>query len=114
MFPNFSENLIKRFFKPKSKVFTLWISDDQELPELQQLSLRSVILTGHNVLLYSYGELKNVPKGVEVANADKILDRSNIFKYKQGFNKGSYSGFANWFRVKRLYEQGGTWFDCDI
>lgn len=116
MFPNFftPKNLIKHFVKNKNELFTLWISDYQELPELQQLSLKSMLLTGHKVILYTYGKLKNVPEGVEIANAHKILDKSNIFKYKQGFNKGSYSGFSNWFRTKYLYENGGNWFDCDV
>lgn len=92
----------------------LWISDNQELPELQQLSLKSMILTGHNVTLYTYGELNNVPDGINLADGNKILDKSKIFKYKEGFNKGSYAGFADWFRVKCLYETGTAWFDCDI
>ena len=73
-----------------------------------------MILTGHKVTLYTYDELESVPEGIKVADANKILDKSNIFKYKQGFNKGSYSGFANYFRLKCLYENGTSWFDCDI
>mgnify|MGYP000944865032 CR=1 FL=1 len=97
-----------------NEMFTLWIDDNNELPELQQLSLKSMILTGHNVTLYTYNKLDNVPKGIKITDANKILDKSNIFAYKEGFNKGSYSGFANWFRAKRLYEKGGAWFDCDV
>ena len=73
-----------------------------------------MVLTGHKVRLYTYTELESVPDGIEVADANKILDKSNIFKYKEGFNKGSYAGFANLFRVKCLYEMGTSWFDCDI
>jgi hypothetical protein len=98
----------------KNHLFTLWISDNNELPELQYLSLKSMLLTGHEVTLYTYSDLNNVPKGIKVEDANKILDKSKIFTYKDGFNKGSYSGFANWFRVKCLYEKGLTWFDCDI
>ena len=73
-----------------------------------------MVLTGHKVTLYTYDELESVPEGIKVADANKILDKSNIFKYKVGFNKGSYSGFANYFRLKCLYENGTSWFDCDI
>ena len=97
-----------------NELFTLWISDDFKLPELQQLSLKSMVLTGHKVRLYAYTELESVPEGIEVADANKILDKSNIFKYQEGFNKGSYAGFSNLFRVKCLYEMGTSWFDCDI
>lgn len=97
-----------------NKLFTLWISDNNELPELQQLSLKSMVLTDHEVKLYAYNELDNVPDGIKVIDGNKILDESNIFKYKEGFNKGSYSGFSNWFRSKCIYETGEAWFDTDI
>jgi hypothetical protein len=97
-----------------NRLFTLWISDDNKLPELQQLSLKSMVLTGHQVILYTYDDLEQVPEGINLADANKIIDESNIFVYKEGFNKGSYSGFANWFRAKCLYENGLSWFDCDI
>lgn len=110
-----SDNTKDSFKKYKNnRLFTLWISDDNKLPELQQLSLKSMVLTGHKVTLYVYDEIDQVPEGIKLADANKILDDSNIFKYKEGFNKGSYSGFANWFRAKCLYEKGSTWFDCDI
>jgi len=108
---------LKNLLKMKNKnndLFTLWISDSGELPELQHISLKSMLLTGHNVTLYTYDDLNNVPKGINVRDGNEILDESKIFKYKEGFNKGSYSGFSNWFRVKCLYEKGIPWFDCDI
>lgn len=95
-------------------LFTLWISENQSLPELQNISLKSMLLTGHKVTLYTYEALENVPVGVKNKDANQILDKSNIFTYKEGFNKGSYSGFANWFRTKCLYQKGKGWFDCDI
>lgn len=112
----FNTNL-RRLVSDKNKnnnLFTLWISDNQKLPELQHLSLKSMLLTGHNVTLYTYNKLNNIPIGINIADGDEILDSSKIFKYKEGFNKGSYAGFADWFRGKHLYEKGGTWFDCDI
>lgn len=111
---NFSNKIKNEEKKKKIDLFTLWISDDGNLPELQQISLKSMLLTGHDVKLYVYDELDNVPEGIKVMDGNEILSQSNIFRYKQGFNKGSYSGFANWFRTKCLYERGSAWFDCDI
>ena len=71
-----------------------------------------MILVGHDVKLYTYSFLTNVPDGVEVLDANSILDKSKIFKYNNKFK--TYSGFANWFRFKRMYEYGGTWLDLDI
>jgi hypothetical protein len=114
-FHHFSNHL-KNIFNGRNdnKLFTLWVSDNNCLPELQQVSLKSMLLTGHEVILYVYEDLENAPDGIKTADANEILDESNIFVYKKGFNKGSYSGFANWFRVKCLYETGSAWFDCDI
>jgi len=111
---NFSNKFKYNNKNEKIDLFTLWISDDGNLPEIQQLSLKSMLLTGHDVKLYVYDELDNVPEGITVMDGNGILSHSNIFKYKEGFNKGSYSGFANWFRAKCLYERGSAWFDCDI
>ena len=96
----------------KNEVFTLWVSDEDYLPELVLLSLKSMLLVGHDVILYTYKNLKNVPKGVIVKDGHEVLDKSMIFRYKKGYK--SYSGFANYFRLKRLYELGGTWIDLDI
>lgn len=108
-------NITKKNLEIKNNdLFTLWISENQSLPELQHLSLKSMLLTDHKVTLYAYDDFENVPDGVKIKDANKILDKSNIFTYKEGFNKGSYSGFANWFRTKCLYQKGNGWFDCDI
>lgn len=96
-----------------NEIFTLWISDENnKLSDLAYLSLKSMVLVGHDVKLYTYSFLTNVPDGVEVLDANSILDKSKIFKYNNKFK--TYSGFANWFRFKRMYEYGGTWLDLDI
>lgn len=97
-----------------NELFTLWINENNRLPELQHLSIKSMLLTGHKVTLFTYEELENVPVGVEIADANDVLDKSEIFTYKEGFNKGSYSGFANIFRYVCLQETHKSWFDCDI
>lgn len=98
----------------KNEIFTLWIPDNNEnkLPLLAHLSLKSMILCGHDVILYTYSHLDNVPEGVQVFDANEIIDKSKIFRYKGGHK--TLSGFANLFRLKRLYEYGGTWLDLDI
>ncbi len=114
---NSTEDHVNKSLKLKqehNELFTLWVSDDHTLPEIQHLSILSMMLTGHNVTLYTYEDLENVPEGVEIKDANRIIDESDIFTYKEGFNKGSYSGFANVFRYKCLYLTPKSWFDCDI
>lgn len=98
----------------KNEIFSLWIPDNGEkkLSELAYLSLKSFLLCDYDVILYTYEYLENVPNGICVKDANEILDSSKIFRYKGGFK--TYSGFANLFRYKRLYEYGGTWLDLDV
>lgn len=98
----------------KNEIFALWIPENDEnvLSELAYLSLKSFLLCDYNVILYTYVNLDNVPEGICVKDANEILDSSKIFRYKGGFK--TYSGFANLFRYKRLYEYGGTWLDLDV
>ncbi|ADZ09155.1 hypothetical protein Metbo_0906 [Methanobacterium lacus] len=103
-----------KLINENNDLFTLWISTDHTLPEIQHLSIQSMILTGHTVTLYTYEDLDNVPDGVKLKDANQIIDESEIFTYKEGFNKGSYSGFANVFRYKCIEITGKSWFDCDI
>lgn len=98
----------------RNEIFTLWVPpDDQKvLPPLAHLSLKSMVLCGHDVILYTYCDLNNVPDGVRVLDGNDVLDSSRIFRETQGFK--SYSGFADLFRWYRLYKYGGTWLDLDV
>jgi mannosyltransferase OCH1-like enzyme len=42
------------------------------------------------------------------------LPESQIFTYQQGAGKGSFAGFANFFRYQLLLQTGGWWVDTDL
>jgi len=86
----------------------LWIGP--ELSVMEQLSISSFLLNGHDYHLYVYDYVKNVPVGAVVRDANEILPASRIFQYKRS---PSYAGFANFFRYKLLLERGGWWADTD-
>jgi hypothetical protein len=90
-------------------VQTLWIGS--ELSTLERLSLRSFLAHGHEVCLYTYGEVRGVPAGVVVRDAAEILPAAAVFRYR---DLPSYAGFANFFRYKLLLERGGWWVDADV
>ncbi|EJB1795587.1 TPA: hypothetical protein ACPVX8_002903 [Vibrio parahaemolyticus] len=97
------------------EIKTLWIGGD--LSRLERVCLASFIANGHKVTLYTYGDVGNIPKGVDIDDANKILDESKVFQYGKatGSGKGSYAGFANYFRYKMLYENENTyWVDTDV
>ena len=91
---------------------SLWVGD--KLSPQHVMSINSFIQNGFQYNLYVYDEVKNIPSGVNVLDANDILPESEIWYYKKGFNKGSPSGFANLWRCQFLYEYGGLWADTDI
>jgi mannosyltransferase OCH1-like enzyme len=77
---------------------------------MEQLSIASFLLNGHDYHLYVYDEPKHVPVGTVLMDASEILPASRIFQYK---DRPSYAGFSNFFRYKLLLERGGWWADSD-
>lgn len=95
----------------------LWIGN--ELSVIEMLTLHSFVANGHQFNLWVYDELKNeLPPNVVLKDANEILPRSSVFRYKNlnqyGHGKGSVSGFSDVFRYKLLYEKGGWWVDMDV
>lgn len=80
------------------------------LSRVERLSMASFVANGHDVRLHVYSEPSGVPAGVELVDAADTLPESSIFRYP----KGSVAGFANWFRYRLLYAEGGIWVDTDV
>lgn len=78
---------------------------------MEQICISSFINNGHKYILYAYDNIKNLPEGTIIKDANDIIDKSRVFKYK---HHDSYAGFSNMFRYKLLYEKGGYWVDTDI
>jgi hypothetical protein len=91
---------------------SLWIGDS--LSKVEQLSIKSFINNGHPYVLYTYTDIKNLPEGVTIGDANKIVPEKNIFAYKNGWGKGSYAGFADLFRFELLNKMGNWWVDTDV
>ena len=88
---------------------SLWIGD--RLSTLERLCLASFLQHGHAVHLYVYGDVADVPLGVQLHDATAILPANRIFMYRK---RKSYAGFSNLFRYKLLAERGGCWIDADL
>ena len=89
-------------------VQSLWVGG--ELSKMEQTSIKSFLVKGHNYHLYTYGNVKGVPEGVNVRRAERILTKE---KYIEDKNKESAT-FSNKFRYKLLNKKGGVWVDTDI
>lgn len=90
----------------KDTIQSLWIGND--LGVVQQLCLASYLYHGHEVHLYTYQDLKNIPKGVIVKDGNEILPEKDIF-----YSHGSPAHFSDWFRWKMIAEKSGYWVDMD-
>lgn len=92
------------------QIVSLWIGG--ELGTIERLSLRSFVVQGHPVALYSYGEVTGVPAGVELRDAAAVLPQSMAMALR--YANGSFALFSNMFRME-LQRQGlGLWVDADV
>jgi len=102
----------------KKNIFMLWIGDT--FPELQQLSVKSLLLTNHKVKLFVYQDYPEIDylkifDNLSICDANDILPSNKIWNYTiSNFGKGSVSGFANHWRLVYLKNRGGTWVDLDV
>jgi hypothetical protein len=94
---------------PNPVIQGLWIGP--ELSVMEQLSISSFLLNGHQYHLYVYDDTKNIPRGTVVVDANEILPASRIFQYR---DRQTVAGFSNFFRYKLLLERGGWWVDTDV
>lgn len=91
-----------------NRVVTLWIGG--ALGRVERACLMSMLRQGHQVTLYCYGEVANVPAGVVVADAAEIIAADRVVRYPDG----SAALFANWFRYELMRLGRGIWLDTDI
>lgn len=107
---NDSDLSVKNVIKESLQVIqSLWIGT--KLSEMERLCISSFLENGHEFHLYIYDDVKNIPDGTTLKDANNIISSDKIFKYR-GFD--SYSGFSNIFRYKLLLERGGYWSDMDV
>lgn len=90
-------------------VQSLWIGGRMSV--MEQLCICSFLRNGHEFILYTYGNIKNVPNGTTIKDASEIISPDKIFKYK---DRDTYAGFSNIFRYKLLLEKGNYWVDFDV
>jgi len=87
---------------------SLWIGD--ELSSIEKLCINSFLKNGHPFHLYTYSNVKGVPKGTTILDANTIIPKSKIFRYANG----SVACFADYFRYKLLFDKGNWWVDTDV
>jgi len=89
------------------EVQSLWVGN--RLSRMEHYSIKSFLKLGYKFILYTYEPVANIPKGTTVKNGNKIIPKQEIFKLKETFLP-----FADIFRYKMLYMNGGYWVDLDM
>ncbi|MFK5997755.1 MAG: class I SAM-dependent methyltransferase [Rhodobacterales bacterium] len=87
---------------------TLWVGD--QLSWLEQLCLKSFLDHGHEVVLFKYDDVANVPDGVRIEDANQILPADKIIRHAK---TGSPAYHADVFRLHMLAQTDCIWADTD-
>lgn len=93
------------------RVASLWVGN--KLSEMEILSIQSFISNGHPYHLYVYDQIDNIPRGVIVEDANKIIPKKDIFYAPGPDGKMHLGSFSDIFRYKMLNLCGGYWVDTD-
>lgn len=87
----------------------LWV--EGPLSYVEQLCVQSFLDAGHEVTLYHYGPVSNVPEGTAVVHGDVILKRDNFIQHGR---TGSLALFSDVFRYHLLTKSERViWADTD-
>ena len=107
-------------------VYALWMGED--LSDLERISINSYLHNDHNVILYIYRNIQNIPDGVDIRDANEIVPYSDFEVIiddicEKGVAKEyvppdkvvyvAYSIYSDLFRYKLMYKTGGWWSDLD-
>lgn len=90
-------------------IHALWIGSN--LGKLPHCCLSSFVAQGHQVYLHTYNDINDLPKGVQLADANLIIPKNKIIKHKK---TGSYALFSDIFRYELLKKVDGIYVDCDV
>jgi hypothetical protein len=91
---------------------SLWIGD--KLGYVERLTMVSALLVGHPFRLYSYNAeiLCGVPSGVEVRDANEVVEYSALARY---FDGGHHAALGtDFFRYEMQAKGIGYWVDLDF
>ncbi|TKT74251.1 glycosyltransferase [Aquamicrobium sp. LC103] len=97
-------------------ICTFWYG--RSLRYVDRVCLASMVKAGHRVKLFSYGEVDNLPAGVEPHDAAAILPIETFRRLDPNFpDIGDYVTivqFSDLFRIMLMKHRQGVWLDTDV
>ena len=94
--------------KPREPIKSLWIGE--RLSPLERLCAKSFMAHGHPFHLYLYEDVKEVPAGVEIKDANAIIPQAEMAAYP--IKRLDFR--SDWFRFTLIALEGGWWVDMDM
>lgn len=91
------------------QIASLWIGGS--LSWLEQLCLKSFADAGHEVTLYSYAPIANLPAGVRAGDAEEIFPSEPMLRHVR---TGSPAIHADMWRLRLLQKTNKIWVDADM
>lgn len=88
---------------------SVWIG--KELGAVHAGCLRSFLRQGHRVTLHVFERPTDVPDGVELFDAEKLMARSEVFAHR---STGSFALASDIYRYRILRAGLGIYADCDV
>ncbi|MET4481504.1 hypothetical protein [Bradyrhizobium sp. F1.13.3] len=83
------------------------------LSPYEKASLHSFVQHGHTVVLYSYRPFDGLPAGIVQADANEILDESNVGRFITD-GRPNIANFADYFRYNMFLKKQICWIDSDV
>lgn len=91
------------------RIGALWIGGS--LSFLEQLCLKSFVDAGQHVVLYTYGDVQNVPDGIEIADGNEVIEMRDALRHQR---TGSPALQSDLFRYHMLTKADDIiWADTD-
>ncbi len=100
----------------RPEIVTFWHGP---LDGLRRLCLRSQVAAGHQVTVYSFDPVAQLPDGVGNAEAEAILPRSFAERLRPIGADGLWTDrtmlqFSDFFRMRLMAKGAGLWLDADV
>ncbi|MBV9560932.1 MAG: hypothetical protein JOY90_10815 [Bradyrhizobium sp.] len=98
------------------EIVTFWHGP---LDRLRQTCLRSQLVAGHKVTVYSFDVIPDLPDGVGNAEAEAILPHAFAERLRPAEPDGSWRDwtilqFSDFFRMRLMAARAGLWLDADV
>lgn len=97
-------------------ICTFWYGP--RLREVDRICLASMVMTGQKVKLFAYDPIENVPDGVELHDASRILPRSAFKRLDPSYpnfkDRITIVQFSDIFRIMLMKHRQGVWLDTDV